>query len=115
MLARFADAPGDVLADFRRRCGDDTPVSILDINRLQTDLEALRDWDCRAQYARMGLPVLVLHGEADPILPPAMRDAVFASASRVDRITRPEAGHLLPLTDPGFCAEQIRRFVELVR
>jgi pimeloyl-[acyl-carrier protein] methyl ester esterase len=49
--------------------------------------------------------VLVLHGGADPILPPEMRATVFEGARRN---TLAEGGHLLPITHPDWCAAQIR-------
>lgn len=112
MLARFAEDPAAVVADFRKRCGDEEPFGDLALDRLRDDLAALRDWDCRAQAAELALPILSLQGGADPILPSAMRDAVFAGAALVERVTQPEGGHLLPLTDPAFCAAHIRRFAE---
>lgn len=115
MLARFAEEPATVLGDFRKRCGDEEPFGEPDLGRLHADLEALRDWDCREEAGRLGVPILSLQGAADPILPPAMRDAVFAGADRVERLTHPAAGHLLPVADPAFCAARIRAFAETLR
>lgn len=111
MLTRFADDPTAVLADFRQRCGEEQPFAEIDSQRLGEDLQALRDGDCRAEAARFGHPILSLQGEDDPILPPALRDAAFASAGQVERMSHP-GGHLLPLTDPAFCATAIRAFAE---
>ncbi len=115
MLARLDADPAAVLADFRRRCGSDAPLAEPDARPLRQDLLALRDMDCRAEASRWKLPILSLQGASDPILPPAMRDAVFASAPQADRVTHPSAGHVLPASDAEFCARQIRAFVELVR
>lgn len=112
MLARFAEDPAAVLADFRTRCGDDAAFGTLALDRLGDDLQALRDWDCRAEAADFAPPILSLQGGADPILPAALRDAAFAGAPLVERLTQADAGHLLPLSDPAFCAAQIRRFAE---
>lgn len=102
MRQRFAIAPETVLTEFRGRCGAGPHAGPLDHDRLAADLGLLATMDARASNGRR---VLVLHGGEDPILPPPMRDAVFAGAPR---ITHPEAGHLLPRTHPVWCAAQIR-------
>lgn len=112
MIARFADAPEEVLADFRKRCGCHAPFAAVDSDRLLEDLIALRDGDCRPQAARCGLPILSLQGASDPILPPAMREAVFASSARCERRMHETGGHLLPLQDPATCANAISAFME---
>lgn len=108
MIARLGDDPAATVRDFRHRCGDDAPVATLKAQRLGQDLRFLRDGDCRSAVGR--LPILSLQGAADPILPPAMRDAVFADAGAIERRRHPEGGHLLPLTDPDWCVAAIRSF-----
>ena len=51
------------------------------------------------------IPRLVLHGARDPLLPPEMRGSAFPGTAH---FTHPDAGHLLPLTHPRWCAEQVR-------
>lgn len=112
MIARFADAPGEVLADFRHRCGCDEPFAKAEWDILREDLILLRDGDCREQTARTGPPILSLQGGHDPILPPEMRNAVFANAASCEHITIEGAGHLLPLQEPATCARAISAFME---
>lgn len=104
MIARFDAAPDAVLGEFRRRCGctDDPPAA--DAERLGAGLRALRDWDARAA---MGAPLLALAGRCDPIVPPAMSERAFAG-HRLD--WHAEGGHLLPVTDPTWCAGRIAAF-----
>lgn len=109
MIANFETRPGEVVSQFRQRCGAGEPEESLDVTRLGADLLALRNADCRG--AR-DLPILSLQGGEDPILPPAMRAALFAGAGRVEREEREGAGHLLPLTDPDYCAAMIADFAE---
>jgi len=104
MRNRFAVAPGSVLDDFRLRAGGAAHEGALDPVPLARDLGRLASDDARGRT----LPMLVLHGDEDPILPPAMRDIVFAGAPRV--IVK-GGGHLLPLTDPGLCADHIRAVI----
>lgn len=110
MIAKFDRAPDTVLADFRLRCGSRMPFGAINPVPLRDDLLALRDLDCAG--ARIGLPILSLQGAADPILSPAMRQAAFRSAAQVQRREHPAGGHLLPLTDPAYCATAIRTFAE---
>jgi pimeloyl-[acyl-carrier protein] methyl ester esterase len=108
MRRRFGEAPMEVLADFRTRCGGDPPPTIRDEAALAADLALLAEADRRGMVR---VPTLVLHGAADPLLPAPMRDSVFAGAPRK---TLEEAGHLLPLTHPGWCATRIRAFASLL-
>ncbi|TVV71365.1 alpha/beta fold hydrolase [Sphingomonas solaris] len=100
MRARLAQAPVAVLDEFRLRCGAPAATRLPDTDALADDLDRL----ATMTVPRDGREVLVLHGAADPILPPDMRATTFAGARRE---THPDAGHLLPLTHPGWCAEQI--------
>jgi pimeloyl-[acyl-carrier protein] methyl ester esterase len=106
MRKRFAEAPAEVLADFRTRCGADGAPSNFDATALAADLALLAEADARGVFAA---PILALHGADDPILGSQMRGTVFAGAVRE---TFPEAGHLLPLTHSGWCADRIRAFAD---
>ncbi len=101
MRQRFAEAPHEVLDAFRARCGAAPFAGPIDVQRLADDLELLGTADATG----VARPLLVLHGGADPILPSGMRAAVFAGARRE---TLADAGHLLPLTHPDWCADRIR-------
>jgi len=109
MQARFAQEPAAVLADFRARCGADAAPPIADRAALAADLAALAGKDARQP---LGIPLLSLQAQDDPLLPPEMRGAVFASTPAADRFTAPFGGHLLPLTDPARCAAAIRAMAE---
>ena len=101
MRTRFTADPVTTLDEFRDRCGAAPAGRTIDAKRLGEDLDLLATADMRG----VARPVLVLHGGADPILPPTMRDSVF---DRAPRRTLADAGHLLPLTHPGWCAAMIR-------
>jgi len=108
MIARLPQDPAQVVADFRARCGARAVAGTPELAPLLADLELLRDGDFRD--AAGGLPVLSLQGANDPLLPEAMRGAVFAKAS-VTRMTCENAGHLLPLEAPEWTAKAIAEFV----
>lgn len=104
MRKRFDEAPAEVLTDFRARCGGDSPPASRHHAALAADLTLLAEADRRGLTR---VSTLVLHGAADPLLPEAMRGTVFAGAPRQ---TLGDAGHLMPLTHPGWCAALIRAF-----
>jgi pimeloyl-[acyl-carrier protein] methyl ester esterase len=104
MRRRFAAMPDVVLNEFRSRCGAPPAPEFMDKHRLGGDLTLL----ATERAAPAPRRVLVLHGDADPILPPALRDSVFPSAKRA---TLPQGGHLLPSTHAAWCADNIRSFV----
>lgn len=104
MQTQFVMRPEEVLRDFRERVGGDSAPGAFDAERLLKDLDLLATADASVAIpARRG--VMVLHGARDRLLPAEMRESVFPGATR---ITHPEAGHLLPLTHPRWCAEQVR-------
>lgn len=103
MRKRFAEAPAEVLADFRARIGAEPARHDIEPEPLAADLELL----AKNVAGRANARTLILHGAADPLLPAPMREAVFAGAPRE---TRAGAGHLLPLTHPQWVAERIRAF-----
>lgn len=103
MLRRFDSDPRAVLAEFRKSCGSEDIFGDIDPEPLRTDLLRLRD----AQAPSPRVPVAVLQGGQDPILPAEMRAAVFAG-SDVHRIDHEAGGHLLPLENPELCAQAVR-------
>ncbi|MPS67856.1 MAG: alpha/beta hydrolase [Novosphingobium sp.] len=106
MLRRFGEDPRAVLAEFRRQCGAGDGFGEIDADLLRTDLLRLRD----AQPPLPAVPVLSLQGARDPLLPEAMRAAVFAGAA-VSRIESAAGGHLLPLEAPELCAGAVRGMI----
>ena len=108
MLARLAADPAAGVAEFRARCGGvPDQAGPLRPDRLHDGLLRLREQDARCRLRSSGLRVLALAGGLDRIATPAMtRDCFDAATTR----WRPAGGHLLPLTDPDWCAEQLRAF-----
>lgn len=95
MAHRLGEAPVDVVDAFRRRCGAEPAAMAPDGARLAADLDLLLFAEAPDR------PVALLHGDSDPILPPAMRAAVFPSSPR----RQVAGGHLLPLTHAPLCAD----------
>ena len=114
MISKFESDPTAVLGDFRRRCEDYSTFGPPNIERLRTDLIALREMDCTAASAAWSTPTLSVQGAADPILSAAMRQEAFAEMPIVERITHPTGGHLLPISAPRYCARAIEAFAAKV-
>lgn len=112
MLDKFRREPAEVVADFRRRCGESAPITDLATDRLHDDLSFLREGDERRRTIEVGIPLLSLHGGEDPILSAEQRATVFAGAADLQRAVHPSAGHLLPSSDPVWCAGHIRSLLE---
>ena len=111
MIARLPQDPAGTVADFRRRCGDSSPIGTPDPIRLGEDLQLLRTADERQRATAWSLPLLHLSGGRDPILPSELRAQAFAGAHRLVQSDHPEAGHLLPVTHPDWCAERLRAWL----
>ncbi|GGB96241.1 hypothetical protein GCM10011494_13420 [Novosphingobium endophyticum] len=109
MLRQFDRDPRGVVEEFRRRVGCEEPFGEVHPAPLRADLLRLRD----AQPPLPRVPVLVVHGARDPLLPETMREACFA-ATAARRLRHETAGHLLPLEDPLLCAQAVRGMAERV-
>ena len=104
MQSRFAEAPMDVLTDFRARCGASPVNTELDQAQLIDDLSLLATHHAAPGQRR----ILSLQGDMDPILPICLREMVFPGAARA---ICEEGGHLLPVTHAAWCAAQIEEFL----
>lgn len=104
MEKRFSESYAEILAEFRERIGAGAAPDAPNYARLAYELHFLATADARDVKRPR---TLVLHGGADPLLPEAMREAVFPGAQRE---TLAEAGHLLPRTHPQWVADRIRAF-----
>jgi pimeloyl-[acyl-carrier protein] methyl ester esterase len=108
MIVKLAETPGAVYADFMSRCGlAQPPTDGIDAAALEWGLRALADWDCRGA-AQVDL---ALAGRSDPVAPPALSEALFPPPLAQWH----DGGHLLPLTDPVWCAQQLRTVVESLK
>jgi len=110
MVSAVAQEPETVLADFHALLGSAVPAGTPNAARLQAGLVTLRDGDMREAAGRIGVPILSLQAEGDPLLPVGLRETVFAAVPGVMRRTHPDAGHLLAIQQPTWCAQAIRDF-----
>ena len=121
MQSRLARAPERVLGDFAARLaapdGDDAiRADYLDQAKqfsaadLALGLEALATRDLRRLVGKLAVRTLLVHGDADGIVPldSARELAARIPGARLEIL--PRRGHALPLTVPGELAGLIRSF-----
>jgi len=77
----------------------------------ERQLAALVDADASAWARRVGVPALVVAGERDLMVPPAVAAAVAAELPRADLVTVAGAGHCSPVEQPQECARIVLDFL----
>jgi pimeloyl-[acyl-carrier protein] methyl ester esterase len=108
MMTRLASDPIDVVNNFRARCHAAATDRTPNVERLACDLRNMYNGDPRAMFAKSTYPFLALAAEDDPIVLADTTRASFPS----ERIQwSPQGGHLLPLSEPSWCAQHIRAFL----
>lgn len=114
MMKRLSADPAAVVQDFRERCAEASVLGEPRLEPLARDLEALRDEDQRDALAALPVPLLILAGEDDPIVPAAMTQAAFGGRVGDERHDLEHGGHLLPVSDAPWCARHIAGFIARV-
>jgi pimeloyl-[acyl-carrier protein] methyl ester esterase len=79
------------------------------IERLREGLDELQSIDTGALLGEQNLPGLALASRNDPLVPIDASEALGAKAK--DFRLHDEAGHLLPLSDPAWCAAAMTEFL----
>ena len=66
-----------------------------------------------ASSVALGVPVLALSAQDDPLSPPVCGDEIVArvKGAPAEHVTLDNAGHLLPFQHPQWCAQHIRAFL----
>jgi pimeloyl-[acyl-carrier protein] methyl ester esterase len=109
MCRVYQQSPAAVLDDFRARHGLSPWRGPRDDIALSAHLDALADWDVRATLRGLAIPVLCLAAADDPLISPALAQATAALAATTCEWA-PTGGHMLPLTQPDWCARRIAAF-----
>jgi malonyl-CoA O-methyltransferase len=108
MAARLQASPAAVVDDFRQRCGAGSADKEPDPQALACGLDAMLTQDFRSRARQRTSPLLVMAGEADPIVTQGMTRDAFEGC---DIAWAPGEGHLLPLSNPAWCAARIIGFL----
>lgn len=93
---------------FWRQCGLVPEFQELGAEKLRDGLETLRFSNSGDALSRLGIPVLCLAAEDDPIAPYAAMTDHWRGFSL---ISSARGGHILPHTRPDWCAAQIKDFI----
>ncbi len=80
----------------------------LNIDKLHEGLQWLINWDMSAKLSDLNIPILSLMGGADPLLP---LNTMEKEWSDTNIKTIENGGHILPLSHPKWCAEEIKKFI----
>lgn len=108
MKARLETSPMAQMSAFWRSCGFKPETKNLNIKELQDGLDWLASWDTKERLALLKAPVLSLAARDDIVLPfAAMKEHWDGYSLKI----RDDGGHSLPQTQPEWCAEQIREFI----
>jgi pimeloyl-ACP methyl ester carboxylesterase len=117
MLQHLAENPVLLLRSFHRRAAEPErmPVRLPENpcrDVLAAGLDLLLKADMRQKLANFATPTLILHGDADRIVPPAQADRLAALLSHAKIHWLAGAGHLPPLTRPDACRQVITEFLD---
>jgi len=101
------------LADFHSLIGAKRPDGEPNIERLRQSLDELRDFDS-ADVTGYALPGLVLASKNDPLVPQEISTNLAENKDILwhDTTEQGVGGHILPHSDPEFCAKAIKDFLE---
>jgi len=69
-------------------------------------------WDFRSWAGEVGVPTLILHGDADLIAPPASSRRWHNRIPRARRVSVPDAGHVIWYEKPAEVFGRLERFLE---
>ena len=100
---------GATLQAFWRSCGAAgfALPEALNVSRLDEGLDWLMHWDARPAKQQLDCPMLALAARDDPIVPPAMTEAIW-NDTHIEWSR--DGGHVLPLRHPRWCARHVLEF-----
>ncbi|HEX7125262.1 MAG TPA: alpha/beta fold hydrolase [Thermodesulfobacteriota bacterium] len=78
---------------------------------LRADFRACQTFDVRGRLGEIGIPALVLVGEADVLTPPRFAAFLADHIAGAALVVVPGVGHMLPVEAPGAFASAVRPFV----
>jgi pimeloyl-[acyl-carrier protein] methyl ester esterase len=99
------------LDDFYALIGAPPPRAAPNGERLREGLDELQAADAEDFLEESRLPGLVLAGRCDPLVPLAASETLVHKARQGRLHLHEEAGHLLPLSDPAWCAQAMAGFL----
>lgn len=123
MQRQLERSPPEALAAFHRWCaGPEAAESLiqqrvaesldLGLDALRKGLQELTTLDVRNALQSCSIPVLLLHGALDPVIPMAAAERMVETLPMATLVRHPQAGHDLPLKYPAWVLEQTAHFIK---
>ncbi len=109
----FSDAflertPGYLEAFIEWRVGMDAAAQ-------EAAMRAVANYDVMAGLAKLAIPVLVVTGSGDRLIPPAAGRAIAAAAPGAQYVEIQESGHMIAVEQPAAVAAALDPFLEVYR
>lgn len=119
---QFARDPREALVGFHRLCaGPNAPAELIHertgislnmgTETLAAGLHTLATLDLRDALAKCRIPVLIVHGMRDAVIPVEAAERMLEALPLAKLVRHVQAGHDLPLTQPDWVAEQLSAFL----
>lgn len=124
MQRQFERDPKATLENFHQRCAAPHPLPAAELEQrtaqslalhhdvLSAGLRRLREMDLRTALVHVRWPTLILHGDADQVVPVAAAYYLAEQLPHARMAVLPGAGHDLPLRHAEWIAGKIMRFAE---
>ncbi len=104
----LARTPGYLEAFIEWRVG-------MDAGAQEAAMRAVCGYDVTAGLAKLAIPVLVVTGAADRLIPPAAGRAIAATVPGAQYVEVPESGHMIAVEQPAAVAAALDPFLEAYR
>lgn len=111
MTLRLAIEPEKTLQDFYKLIAARPPQHTPPMGDLREGLQALRDSNVLDFLASLNTPGLILVSRHDPLVPVTASEALGNAAQSSTLQWHETDGHVLPQSDPSWCAEAITKYV----
>jgi pimeloyl-[acyl-carrier protein] methyl ester esterase len=99
------------VADFCKTIGYAPAPTRVNKSALAEGLDWLQNMDVTPRLSAANSKLLVLAAENDPLVPESASQNLAEGANHSTLVWHKTAGHLLPLNDPAWCAQQLREFL----
>jgi len=87
----------------------------MDAAAQEAAMRAVANYDVMAGLSRLTIPVLVVTGSGDRLIPPAAGRAIAAAAPGAQYVEIPESGHMVAVEQPAALAAALDPFLESYR
>ena len=107
LLYAEATAPSRIEEDIRIRAGCQPPR-----RAVFCQLAGILSWNSRPRLSQIKVPVLVIHGDEDRILPAINGRLVAGQIPNAEFVLIPHAGHMITTDQPELSLRVVKQFLE---